>query len=226
MHVKYTDSSLTNCEFVVFYNAYNAIAMLYIGRGTFSQGVANGASICAPGYEICPSASRAGSLGLTSTTCGSSITANDDFYASLQSSDGLGQCGSSGNDDIWGCAQNDPSNPVGTILDPQVSGCANVLIAVLSTDLPIAGWDAGIQNTELTTASLTDRNNGGVLCCKAITSDPTSEPTSEPTVATGNPTTGHPTYDPTMDLCPACTFGPSDGGEDCYNLVPNKVYAC
>ena len=65
----------------VFFNIYR-ITNSY---GTWSNGVANAQSICAAGYEVCPSANRTLELGLTATEC-QNVRFNNIFFATLESS--------------------------------------------------------------------------------------------------------------------------------------------
>ncbi|ETO07329.1 hypothetical protein RFI_30064 [Reticulomyxa filosa] len=76
-------------------------------------GVSNGGFLCADNYEVCPSASRASSLGLVSGTCGS-FENDKAFFATLESSKGDLNCNNdngTGQDDIWGCANNPTPSP-------------------------------------------------------------------------------------------------------------------
>eukprot|EP01084_Bolivina_argentea_P072074 130902_1 len=81
--------------------------------GFFDDGGLNSASaqaLCPDNYEICKSAEQAKSLGLTSTMCssGSFLHSTNEFFATLQSSDGYWNCNvdGSGTNDIWGCSSN------------------------------------------------------------------------------------------------------------------------
>ena len=135
-------------------------------------------------------------LGLTNTTCGDIF--DGEFYASLQSSQGA-QCSDTGVDDIWGCAKNELSNTIATTVDDAEFGCDNVLIAFFSTSSPIDNWSATDPTRELETVSLSEPADGGVLCCKAITSEPTTQPTQQPTTNPTKVPTSGPTSDPTME---------------------------
>merc|ERR1719464_919597 len=128
--------------------------------GTWSNpGIASGAGLCAPGWDICKSASAVKLLGVTSSMCSScSIMAQQTFYATLQSSQGSFLCKESGTNDVWGCGCNGPN---------QGTTCDNVFSHVLA-DVDWHAWK-GLGNghtfTELEQAYKTS-GNGGLMCCK------------------------------------------------------------
>ena len=135
-------------------------------------------AICADGYEICPSANRTAELGLDANECGN-IDGMNKFYASLESSNGNGDCTNddkynNGTNDIWGCADMENlASGQGVKVWCSSGGCEgqnilckNSLIALLSSadDWSNGAWsfDSGNSRNELITAKLSDSIYGGV----------------------------------------------------------------
>ena len=173
------------------------------GRGVFHTGLNDwtAENICESGYEICPSAYRAGKLGLTAAICGS-ISNNDEFYASKQSSEGNAICSSTGTDDIWGCARDDVTNTnILTLMGDADSrwGCNDTFVAFMSSISPKPQyWSFGSSTDELNTADHSGSYGGGVLCCRQeLASTPTNSPSEQPTPTPTNIPTIEPTVEPT-----------------------------
>ncbi len=124
-------------------------------------------AICGRTFEVCPSASRADQLGLTKELCGG-IPVNSVFVASQQSSTGGLSCNPTGNDDVWGCARADASNPILTYMTNSTFLCEDTLVAVLtSSTVGFAGgeWWSNIVTDELNNIVCLNPDFGGVLCC-------------------------------------------------------------
>jgi len=126
-------------------------------------------AICGAGYEICATTADMQAVGLDATSRGA-LPNNNEFYASLVSSNGSAMCATSETDDLSGCARASVSNAVLTTEDAPMFGCHATLIAFIASDA--ASWSGGAwsfasSTDELNSASLLDSTYGGVLCCAA-----------------------------------------------------------
>eukprot|EP00961_Rhodomonas_salina_P054251 728604-Rhodomonas_salina.3 len=76
----------------------------------FTGGASNGAALCSEGWYMCPTVQHLIDAGVSNGDCycPAALSGKDRFYASLESSDGSGDCtndepGNTGLNDLWGC---------------------------------------------------------------------------------------------------------------------------
>ena len=154
-------------------------------RGMFTTGSGSVAELCADGYEVCPSASRASELGMTNTDCGSNE--ENEFFGSQQSGTS-GTCDETGTDDVYGCSKTTASNGVWNTARGMTE-CDGTFVAMLSTTSD-NNWDFNNEvSNEINAALLSNANYGGPLCCRKATSVPTEIPSPSPSNPSGAPST-------------------------------------
>ena len=130
--------------------------------------------LCDDGYHVCLGSNELQELGFTSSMCSNNVAINDDeFFATKETSNGLGQCYSvyggdrTGRNDIWGCAK------PGAVSSEYIYSeyACGVLEYSLGNGGNFNNWDMGNSNNwddtemEAVNAKLTDSSSGGVLCC-------------------------------------------------------------
>lgn len=146
---------------------------------------------------------EASNLGLNANNCGTMID-SDEIFLSLESSAGNGDCnseyGTTGKNDIWGCASS-ISNFTSSCW-PDTCGVFPYSCGNTNTTNIITFDDANTgEYRELDTVSFYNAQYGGVLCCRDD--------------------------DGTNDACEGCQEGYYDGGVDCYNMNANdNIFAC
>lgn len=130
---------------------------------------------CARGFSICPNMVHAAKLGLTPIICNAKSPIGK-FYVSGQSSNGVFNCNVPGNNDIFGCARDDPLNFVyDWITEPSETGewgisCGpfNAAMQAVSGSVTTGAWRCPAPpctSTNEFNGFHHNGNEGGVLCC-------------------------------------------------------------